>query len=625
MLQPQVEAEKLDAWLADVEHDAKQREDRIAEMGLSSGGSYSSMEKDVIEKSNAPFGLFERRSASSIQRKHAATITLSETSQDPVTRQLFGHVKAEIRADSLDLVAFILNDDSRFMRSLDAADAACVRSEVVATVNPHHRVVFMRFKAPGLSDRTFLNSLVAKQVAVDPPTYVVAVTPIPSHENILPKDEAGAVRAECYKSFRCAEVAPGLTELDYFVALDLKGWVPQIITDTIALPGMLLTVNNQQRYFQQIRPLAKCDADDGRIVGRMLLDLVEDSPKDLSHAIRAFSYRTAMLRGCSLRHIGAMLVRLLSTVAQGTPDEEAAITALEPSAVTEKQAIAIGSAIASSVHQAHALAAGLSKVVKSHGVLQAMKSEHAWFMPMLEVVMAHKAAERRGSMVMNRLRSNMSPVASSDVALHAGAGDEESGFSSVVRLGATWAFDSLCAHRLVIALRPKACFSHCRLAGKARHRRSLGMPKRARSSIRLLQSPLQLPRRSARLRMTRLTSEVNLRCRTLHNGGSLLCACCMVLCGLVQVPAAASSSSARDLPLHATRPEHQLPSYAWLDPTESIAVDSNQHDEAPVASSLARVRSRPGARAISVAAAEPTEPSRPSRGGGVSANTVAGL
>ncbi len=53
----------------------------------------------------------------------------------------------------------------------------------------------------------------------------------------------------------------------------------------------------------------------------------------------------------------------------------AAAIGLDPSSLTEKQAIAIGCAIASSVHQAQALAAGLKKVVKSHGVLQAMKSE----------------------------------------------------------------------------------------------------------------------------------------------------------------------------------------------------------------------------------------------------------
>jgi hypothetical protein len=85
-----------------------------------------------------------------------------------------------------------------------------------------------------------------------------------------------------------------------------------------------------------------------------------------------------------------------------------------------------------------------------------MKSEYAWFMPMLEVAMAHKAAQLRGSVRspirsvgMNRLRSIISPVASSDVALHADAADEESGFSSVVRLGAHGPV-SLCAHWLVM-------------------------------------------------------------------------------------------------------------------------------------------------------------------------------
>jgi hypothetical protein len=119
--------------------------------------------------------------------------------------------------------------------------------------------------------------------------------------------------------------------------------------------------------------------------------------------------------------------------------------------LTEKQAVAIGSAIASSVRQAQAVAARLKKVVKSHGTLQAMESEYAWFMPMLEVIMAHKAAHSRGSVTvaMNRLRSIISPVASSDVALHADAADEESGFNSVVRLGAHGP-DSLCVHWLVM-------------------------------------------------------------------------------------------------------------------------------------------------------------------------------
>ena len=262
-----------------------------------------------------------------------------------------------------------------------------------------------------------------------------------------------------------------------------------------AVPAMLL------QYFQHILPLAKCDAGDGRVVGQLLVDLASSNPKDPARAIREFADRTAMLRDCGFAHIGDMLARLLSADVQGVPDDDAtaiittSAVGLDPSSLTEKQAIAIGSAIASGVYQAHALAARLSKVVKSHGVLQAMKSEYAWFMPMLEVVMAHKAAERRGSEVMVRLRSSISLVASSDVALHAGEADEESGFSSVVRLGAHG--PRLAVYPLASdALRPKARSSHCRLTWKARLRPSAGAcgcrsergrrfdARRARSSCR---------------------------------------------------------------------------------------------------------------------------------------------
>ncbi len=199
-----------------------------------------------------------------------------------------------------------------------------------------------------------------------------------------------------------------------------------------------------QRYFQQTLPLEKCDAGDGRVVGQLLVELVSSNPKDLAGAIREFANCTAMLRDCGFAHLGDMLARLLSSDGHGGHDDDATATpstplatttlGMDPSSLAKKQAIAIGSAISSSVYHAHTLAAGLNKVIKSHGVLQAMKSEYAWFVPMLEVVMAHKAAQPRGSIFMKGLRSSISIAASSNVALHADAADEESGFSCVVRL-----------------------------------------------------------------------------------------------------------------------------------------------------------------------------------------------
>ena len=69
--------------------------------------------------------------------------------------------------------------------------------------------------------------------------------------------------------------------------------------------------------------------------------------------------------------------------------------------------------------------------------------------------------------------------------------------------------DSLCP-LTSYALRPKARFSHCRLAGKAHHRRCLRRPKRARSSIRRSWSAPQLPRHWIRLCMTSVVSKVSL-------------------------------------------------------------------------------------------------------------------
>jgi hypothetical protein len=195
-------------------------------------------------------------------------------------------------------------------------------------------------------------------------------------------------------------------------------------------------VYDQQRYFQQVRPLSECDADDGRVVGHMLMDLVEEKPKDPAHAIQTFVNRTAMLRECGFRHIGAMLVRLLNTDSQGGPDDATAIVVLSPSVATEEQASALGSAIASSACRSHATA--LKQVVQSHTVLRAMKSGYGWFVPMLEVIATRKAAALRRSSMVKRFSSIVTAKAASavpnDETLDADRADEESSFSSVVRL-----------------------------------------------------------------------------------------------------------------------------------------------------------------------------------------------
>jgi hypothetical protein len=233
------EAKELAAWLDGVEHDAQQRADRIAEMESTSGLEYSTMENEIIEIGMAMFTAYESSMAVVKKLPPSATIDRLETKLN-ATGVMLGRAEAEIRTSPQNIVAYTLNYcNSRMHHALAAADPNTGRSESLARVHGCHEISFVRVKAPGIRDRTFLYSTVAKRVAEHPPTYVMVVAPIPRHAKIGPKDEAGAVRAEVYRSFKLTEVAPGVTKLDYCCSLDLKGRVPQIVTNTVALPQQL--------------------------------------------------------------------------------------------------------------------------------------------------------------------------------------------------------------------------------------------------------------------------------------------------------------------------------------------------------------------------------------------------
>jgi hypothetical protein len=239
LLEPKVEAEKLAVWLVDVEHDAKQREDRIAAMDSVAGREYNTLEAEVLAKGAAMFAVFEASSAGAKQLAHSATVLYSETKLDEATGLLFGRAAAMVRATPQEIVAHLLNYDSRFNQSITDL-TVWVRAEVVEHANAHQVITFNRGKAAaGFSDRTFLNSTVAKKVEDDPPTYVVVGLPIAQHDKVTPKDEKGAVRAEACRAFKLTEVGAGITKLEYTCSLNLGGSIPQAITNKVSVPGQM--------------------------------------------------------------------------------------------------------------------------------------------------------------------------------------------------------------------------------------------------------------------------------------------------------------------------------------------------------------------------------------------------
>jgi hypothetical protein len=146
-----------------------------------------------------------------------------------------------VRATPQEIVAHMLNYDSRHSQSITDRSTVWVRSETLEHFNAHHTIVFNRLKlGAGLSHRTFLNSTVAKRVADDPPTYEVVALPIIQHDKITAKDEKGAVRAENCRAFKLTEVAAGITKMEYACSLNLGGSIPQAITNKVSVPTQML-------------------------------------------------------------------------------------------------------------------------------------------------------------------------------------------------------------------------------------------------------------------------------------------------------------------------------------------------------------------------------------------------
>jgi hypothetical protein len=415
LLQRRVEDEELVAWLGDGVHDNTEREKRVSAIVAASNAPFTSAESDAIEKGIAMFAAFDGSSAGVKQLKHSATIDRLETRHDVVTGLLLGRAEAVIRATPLDLVAYCLNYDSRHNQSTWNPNMY-VASKVLR-VGERHVVIFNRAKlGAGLSDRTFLNTIVAKRTSEDhaaQAVYILVALPIPSHDLVTPKDEKGAVRAENCRVFRFTEVASRRTKVEYLCMSDLGGRIPHFVTNSVVIPAQLGHIHTLHCYFQQLVPLAECNAEDGRVVGNLLMDLVRTRSKDrldlatkskdclgLAHAIRTFAAHTTMLRECGFRHIGDMFVALFTTDIRNPTErtaEHAAIFEPDPALVTQEQARAVGSSLALMIHRSAAavVVGALDEIMESYAVLRTMKLTHVWFLSVLDAIITRTSVNLR--------------------------------------------------------------------------------------------------------------------------------------------------------------------------------------------------------------------------------------
>ncbi len=391
---------QVQAWLIDVEDDSSSRNALIDQI-CHGNHVYSEDESALIAHGVELLDAFADCKGRVRSFRRSNSVNDARTKYDEKSGRLIGRVKCLIHASPEKVVAYLMHFDSRHLMSQWRPETD-VRYEILEVQSPHHMIVFMEMKTPPLQNRTWLTAVLWQKVSDDPLTYVLVGVPIERHDKVAAEDEAHAVRAAGIRSFRLTRIADGTTKMTFACSLDLKGKLPQWVTDNVATPALLRTPYDIQSYFLQVLPSSQCTEVDGVLLGHLLMDLAATLKRpERASSIRMFVERTATLRECGFAHLDAMFcgifeesvlyelglwLRKFKTVFMPV------VVAINPATMTAAGAVSIGRGLDSTLRTSATPTDAIDELFSQYPALCVMAHRHVWFRPLLETVAKRRIA-----------------------------------------------------------------------------------------------------------------------------------------------------------------------------------------------------------------------------------------
>jgi hypothetical protein len=208
-------------------------------------------------------------------------------------------------------------------------------------------------------------------------------------------------------------------------SVDMKGFMPHWAANALLIPSQLDGLRHMQAYFQHLRPLRECVADDGRYVAHMMMEAVAATTRkhDALHALRMFVQRTAMLRDSGFPHMAAMLATIATDDLVAKSDTHGGDPQDDPASVTEMDAARMGGTLLAILagDSAPSPAGAVQALVRQFKALGALDRTYVWFAPMLEVACQRRAP--RSSHIARDLVRRLSTMRDSRVAPASSAAD----------------------------------------------------------------------------------------------------------------------------------------------------------------------------------------------------------
>jgi hypothetical protein len=173
-------------------------------------------------------------------------------------------------------------------------------------------------------------------------------------------------------------------------------------------------------YFQSVKPLNACDAEDGRVVGHMLMrEVTSKKQHELDSAVGTLVAQTAMLRDAGFSHLGILLSAIVSDVPESDsadfPDETSPTAAVseDPRSVSETEALAMGRSFRPVLLRSITPLAAASGFIHTYTALETLSQAASWFRPMMEVVSEGVARRLTGTELLRLRRGQREAAADS--------------------------------------------------------------------------------------------------------------------------------------------------------------------------------------------------------------------
>ena len=364
---------------------ALDRENRCSTIDeLLDPGLYTKEEKDKI---NDALLLADKFKAGDDKHDHI-TLTKRESfsplsevyvCHDRKLKVTYGKESSVVRGASLlDAAAYLVSFDSLYYKKYLSRPSG-VKFRVLERVNKHHQMWYYYNRGvPPYAPRDFVWSVIFKRISDD--QYTIVLLPALHNDAPITKD---TVRAESTRVYQLTKIEQDVTKLELFVTLDLKGFIPTFLTNSVVIPVVLRA--SAPLHFIQIKDYENYDAagEDARALGQRLID----ETRPLHGEAKKAALRTFISRSAALRHVGDkypwLFAMILCVVENTLAVGRSAIPATDESVLDPES---IGKSLAFCL-QAQGLDKGVEDWIRSHRLLVELdKQEPQFFRPFMTVI-----------------------------------------------------------------------------------------------------------------------------------------------------------------------------------------------------------------------------------------------